>query len=309
MANQSPTLAESQVVERGTTAPTPAAARRRRGLARIARSVLRAGLIYLLMTVGAITFVFPFAWMLSTSLKTPPQVWLQPPVWIPNPIRLGNYLDAFKTVPTLLYLKNTLTVTVLALLGSVVSSALVAYSFSRLRWRGRNVLFFVLLSTMMLPSQVTMIPIFIMFHRLQWVNTLKPLIVPSFFGSAFYIFLLRQFFLTIPLEIDEAAIVDGANPLTIWWRIIVPLCQPALGAVAIFSFMGHWNDFMGPLIYLNRGDKWTLALGLIGFQSKYYTDWELLMAYSTMVMFPCLLVFFFFQRYFIQGIVLTGLKG
>ncbi len=265
--------------------------------------------LFIVLVAGSITFVFPFAWMLSTSLKTPPQVWMQPPVWIPNPITIENYFKAWTAVPTFNYLKNTLLVTGLSLVGSVLSSAIVAYSFARLRWRLRDPLFAVLVATMMLPYQVTMIPVFIIFSKIGWVNTLKPLIVPSFFGAAFYIFLLRQFFLTIPFELDEAAIMDGASPLTIWWRIMLPLAQPALGAVGIFSFMGNWNDFVGPLIYLNATDKWTLALGVIAFRLKYTTNWEQLMAYSTMIMLPCLLVYLFFQRYFIQGIVFSGLKG
>jgi multiple sugar transport system permease protein len=266
-------------------------------------------LLFVALLVGSVSFVMPFLWMVSTSLKSPPQVWVQPPVWIPNPIVLENYVKAWTVVPTSTYLKNTVTITALSLVGHVLSSALVAYSFARLRWRLREPLFAVLIATMMLPYQVTMIPVFLLFNKIGWVNTLKPLIVPAFFGGAFYIFLLRQFFLTIPVELDEAAIMDGANPLIIWWRVLLPLAQPALGAVGIFSFMGHWNDFVGPLIYLNSTDKWTLALGVIAFRLQYTTNWEQLMAYSTMIMLPCLLVYLFFQRYFIQGIVFSGLKG
>jgi multiple sugar transport system permease protein len=170
-------------------------------------------------------------------------------------------------------------------------------------------LFAILLSTMMLPGQVTMIPLFLLFHRIGWVNTFKPLIVPSLFGSAYYIFLLRQFYMSLPREMDEAAVMDGANPPLIWWRIILPLSGPATAAVAIFAFIAYWNDFLGPLIYLSRASNWPLALGIIAFRLKYVTNWEQLMAYSLMVMLPCLMVFFFFQRYFIQGIALSGLKG
>ena len=273
------------------------------------RLLLRAFVLYVVTAAGSITFLFPFAWTVSTSLKAPEQVWLQPPVWVPSPIVLGNYVRAFTSVPTLTFLKNTLTIVTLATIGTLLSSSMVAYSFSRLRWRGRDKLFLLLLSTMMLPSQVTMIPVFLIFYKIHWVNTLKPLFVPAFFGAAFDIFLLRQFFLTIPLEIDEAAIMDGANPLTVWGRIILPLARPALAAVAIFSFVGNWNDFLGPLIYLNNVEKWTLPLGLLSFHTKAETRWSELMAYTVIIMLPCLLIFFFFQRYFIQGIVLTGLKG
>ncbi|MHB0877954.1 MAG: carbohydrate ABC transporter permease [Anaerolineae bacterium] len=276
---------------------------------KLVRAVLRVEMLYALAIVGSITFLFPFAWTVSTSLKIAEQVWHQPPIWIPNPIEVGNYVRAFTTVPTLAYLKNTLTVVLVATVGLVVSSSLVAYSFSRLQWRGRDKLFLLVLSTMMLPSQVTMIPMFLIFHQIHWTNTLKPLIVPAYFGGAFEIFLLRQFFLTIPVEFDEAAVMDGATPLTIWARVILPLAKPALAAVAIFAVVFYWNDFLGPLIYLNDVEKWTLPLGLLSFQTRMQTRWAELMAYTVMVMMPCLIVFFLFQRYFIQGIVLTGLKG
>ncbi|NPV09419.1 MAG: carbohydrate ABC transporter permease [Anaerolineae bacterium] len=281
------------------------ASRRRRQQLRLVRDAS----LYMVMSAGSIAFVMPFVWMLSTSLKAAEQVWQQPPVWIPSPVVFQNYVDAVTSVPTLTYLKNSVLIAALSIVGLVFSSSLVAFAFSRIEWPGRDAWFGILLSTMMLPSQVTMIPVFVLFFRLGWVNTLKPLIVPSFFGSAFYIFLLRQFFMGIPRELDESAIIDGANPLVIWGRIILPLSGPALAAVAIFSFVGNWNDFMGPLIYLNRTDKWTLPLGLLAFRNKYGTEWAQLMAYSTLVMLPCLLVFFFFQRYFIQGITLTGIKG
>jgi len=269
----------------------------------------RVVMLYALMALFGLTFLFPFLWMLSTSFKQPTQVFAQPPVWIPKPVNLQNYVDAVQEVPTLRYLRNTLIITLIPTGATVIASASVAFAFSRLEWPGRGACFGLLLSTMMLPSQVTMIPVFVLFHKLGWVNTFKPLVVPSFFGSAFYVFLLRQFFMGIPREMDEAAIMDGANPPLIWWRIVMPLSGPALAAVAIFSFIGRWNEFLGPLIYLQRANKWPLALGLIAFRQQYLTKWELIMAYSTLVMLPCLLVFFFSQRYFIQGITLSGLKG
>ncbi|NPV06908.1 MAG: carbohydrate ABC transporter permease [Anaerolineae bacterium] len=269
----------------------------------------RALILYALMVAVGVTFLFPFLWMLSTSLKTDAQVFTNPPIWIPNPVEFGNYVDALVMVPTARYFVNTLIITVVPMCAVVISSAIVAFAFARLEWPGRNVLFAVLLSTMMLPGQVTMIPLFVLFHRMGWTNTFKPLVVPSFFASAFYVFLLRQFFMGIPKEFDEAATMDGATPPLIWWRIIMPLAGPALAAVAVFSFVGNWNSFMEPLIYLRTAKKWPLALGLVAFRDEYYTQWQHLMAYSVIVMLPCLIVFFFSQRYFIQGITLSGLKG
>ena len=285
---------------------------RRRPLTHTRKRILQVARItalYIVLAAAGATFVFPFLWMLSTSLKLPEQVWVQPPVWIPRPIVVSNYVLAFTAVPTLTFLKNTLIITLLPMLGTLLASSIVAFAFARLSWRGRNHVFAVMLSTMMLPGQVTMIPLFVLFHRLGWVDTFAPLVIPPFFGSAFYIFLLRQFLLGIPKEMDEAAVMDGATPPVIWWKIAVPLCGPALAAVAIFSFIAHWNEFLGPLIYLKRADRWPLALGLLEFRQEYRLAWEQLMAYSVMVMLPCLIVFFSAQRYFIQGITLSGLKG
>ena len=285
---------------------------RARWLARVrsnAFAVVRTLVLYLLMAVFATTFLFPLLWMLSTSLKIPSQVFAQPAIWIPNPINVSNYYEAMTVVPTWRYLQNTLIITLVPASATVLTSSSVAFAFSRLEWKGRNVAFGLLLSTMMLPYQVTMIPVFILFHKVNMINTFWPLILPSFFGSAFYIFLLRQFFMSIPKEMDEAAVIDGATPPLIWWRIILPLSGPALAAVAIFAFIAHWNDFIGPLIYLQRAAKWPLSLGLIAFRQRDLTKWEYIMAYSLVVMMPCLIVFFFSQRYFIQGITLSGLKG
>ena len=283
--------------------------RRRRGIRGSAIALVRTVVLYFLMAAIGLTFLFPFLWMLSTALKDPTQVFAQPPVWVPNPVKLDNFYKAVTQVPTLRYLRNTLIITLVPMVAIVLTSSCVAFSFARLEWRGRGLLFAILLSTMMLPGQVTMIPLFLLFHRIGWVNTFKPLIVPSLFGSAYYIFLLRQFYMSLPREMDEAAVMDGANPPLIWWRIILPLSGPATAAVAIFAFIAYWNDFLGPLIYLSRASNWPLALGIIAFRLKYVTNWEQLMAYSLMVMLPCLMVFFFFQRYFIQGIALSGLKG
>ncbi len=208
-----------------------------------------------------------------------------------------------------LYLRNTLLVTGLAILGGTLSSSLVAYAFARLRAPGRDSLFILVLATIMLPAQVTMIPLFIIFRGLGWYDTLLPLIVPAFFGSAFYIFLMRQFFLTIPAELEDAAKIDGCGAFRTYWQVFLPLSKPVLVTVIVFSFVAHWNDFMTPLIYLNSVEKRTLALGLATFQDAWGVDIVSLMAASTVVLIPVLVIFFLAQRYFVQGVVMTGLKG
>ncbi|MEN6478805.1 MAG: carbohydrate ABC transporter permease, partial [Anaerolineales bacterium] len=248
-------------------------------------------------------------WMLSTSLKTMGQVAVYPIQWIPDPVMWSNYPKALTTIDFGLYTWNTVQVTFLGIVGVLFSCSLAAYGFSRFRAPGLDVLFLVLLSTIMLPSQVTMIPVYIMFSKIGWVDTLKPLIIPTFFGNAYDIFLLRQFFMTIPLEMDDAARIDGCNPLQIFWYILVPMAKPALGTVAIFHFMYAWNDFFGPLIYLHHREHWTLALGLQGFRQVYNTQTNLLMAASFVTALPCILLFFFAQRQFIQGVVISGIKG
>jgi len=262
----------------------------------------------LLIGIGSL-LLLPFFWMLSTSLKGREGLFVLPPQWIPDQFRWQNYVDAVQAFPFLRYTLNTLLITGSTMLGTLLSSSIVAYSFARLRWPGRDVWFVIMLSTLMLPGQVTMIPVFILFKNLGWVDTYLPLIVPSFFGAAFSIFLLRQFFLTIPKELSDAAKIDGSPEIGIYWRIFLPLSAPALATIAIFTFMGAWNDFLGPLIYLNDPDKFTLALGLRSFQQAFGTRWNVMMACSIIVMLPTLLLFFFFQRYFIEGITLTGIKG
>jgi multiple sugar transport system permease protein len=251
-----------------------------------------------------ILFVTPFLWLLSTSLKTNDQIVQSSPAWIPKPATLQNYANAFGTAPLLEYGKNTLIVTVFSVLGALCSNTLVAYGFSRIRWRGREFLFVVTLATLMLPFQVTMVPLFIMFSRLHWTNTFLPLIVPCFFGNAFYIFLLRQFFLGIPRELSEAARIEGASELQIIWHIILPLARPALFTVALFQFLFSWNDFLGPLIYLNDQSKFTLALGLANMQSAIgLSDFGMIMAAAAVTVAPVILLFIFTQRYFIEGII------
>ena len=273
------------------------------------RSGVKRGGIHLLLTGGAILFTIPFLWMVSTSLKAPADILLVPPKWIPDPIVWRNYPEAWTSLPFNKFLLNTCTITLFSIIGTVFSCPLVAFSFSRLRFPGRDFWFVVLIATMMLPMHVTMIPRFILFQKLGWLNTFNPLIVPAYFGSAFYIFLLRQFFMTLPRELDDAAVIDGCNTFGIYWQIILPLAKPALAAVAVFSFISNWNAFLAPLIYLTDMEKMTIAVGLQMFRGQYTTEMHLLMAASTVAVLPILIVFFIAQKYFIQGIVLTGMKG
>lgn len=267
-------------------------------------------LTYVILLLLGILVTLPFFWMLSTSLKQADDVFLFPPKWIPDPVVWSNYPRALSKVPFPIFFQNTLIVTVLAIVGTLLSASLAAYSFARIRWPGRDAVFFIVLTTLMLPYQVTLIPQFIIFRELGWIDTLLPLIVPWFFGGGpFNIFLLRQFFITIPEELDDAARIDGCSYLGIYWRIIIPMSKPVLAAVAIFAFQHHWNEFLLPLIYIHSRERYTLALGLRLFQEQYWVDWSGLMAASTVVMLPVLLIFYFAQRYFIQGIVFTGVKG
>ncbi len=264
----------------------------------------------LVVAIGAIAVLFPVAWMLSTSLKTTDETAAIPIIWIPIQAQWQNYPDALTAQPFALYFRNTAIVTFTSLVGTLLSAALVGYGFARLRAPGRGFLFVLVLSTLILPPQVTVIPRFILFTKLHWVNTFAPLIVPAFFGAAFNIFLLRQFFMTIPRDMDEAAILDGAGYLQIWWRIMLPLSLPALGIVAIFHFIFSWNDFFDPLIYLNSNNVWTLSLGLAGFTASYGGSvYNLLMAATLVAVLPCIVLFFIAQRYFVQGIVVSGVKG
>ncbi|MGQ9555477.1 MAG: carbohydrate ABC transporter permease [Anaerolineae bacterium] len=263
-----------------------------------------------LAIMGALAVLFPIAWMISTSLKTKFEAIALPPTFLPAVPQWHNYKDALTFNRFDLYFRNTVFYTLVGTFGQVLSSSLVAYGFARLRARGRNLIFLLVLSTMMLPFEVTVIPQYVMFSRMGWLNSYKPLLVPAFFGSAYSIFLMRQFYAGIPKEMDEAAIIDGCGFLAIWYRLILPLSKPALGAIAILSFMWRWNDYMGPLIYINSNEKYTLSLGLKMFRApEEGTPFHWLMAASLTTVLPCILVFFSTQRYFIQGIVITGVKG
>jgi len=297
--------------------------------------------IYALLGLGSITFIIPLLWMISTGLKPIDQTMSMPPTWVPYRLyvekdgaltevsqteaknypsdkilkkpspRWDNFvkaIQAMKVFPT--YLKNTLILCLLTVTGTVLSSSLAAYGFSRIEWRGRNKVFMVALATMMVPFPVTMVPMYCLFRWLGWVGTLKPLWVGSFFAGAFNVFLLRQFFMTLPKDLSEAARIDGCSEFRIFWQIILPLCRPALMVVALFQFMYTWNDFLGPLIYLTKQEDYTLALGLQLFQSQHGgTEWHYLMAASTLVALPIIVLFFFTQKTFIEGISMTGIKG
>ena len=268
------------------------------------------GVIWVVLLVGSIVMLFPLMWMVSSSFKLEQRVFQFPPQLIPNPFRPQNYSEALTYKPFDVYLRNTVFLVVMNELAIVLTASLCAYGFARVRFPGRDLWFGLVLATMMVPGVVTMVPQFVIFSRLKWVDTFLPLTVPYFFGGgAFNIFLLRQFFRTIPEELADAARIDGCSEFVIFGRIMMPLAKPALITVAIFTFLGTWNDFIGPLLYITSPSKFTLAIGLANFRGVLYTRWDLLMAFSTTMTLPVLVVFFLAQRYFVQGVVLTGLKG
>ena len=260
-------------------------------------------------------FIVPFAWLVSTSLKPDRELfnlvqdvgWFR--FWIPSEWQFSNYPGAWNFIPFGRYTLNTVFLAMMNVIGTLLSSTLVAYGFSRIQWPGRNVLFFVMVSTLAIPAFVTLVPQYLIFRRFDMVGTYWPLILPSFLGVPFFIFLLRQFYMTIPMELSESAKIDGANELMIFWRIIIPLSRPAMATVALFTFINEWNSFIAPLIYLNDQAMWPLGIGLYGFYTRMSAEWGFLMAASVMVLSPIIILFFFTQKTFIQGITLTGLKG
>ncbi len=266
------------------------------------------GVLYCVLIAGGITMLVPFFWMVSTSLKDLPDVFKWPPQWIPPQPMWENYLIVFKRVPFARYFLNTVLVSTCRTLGIVLTSSLAGYAFARLRFPGRDALFLLYLGTMMIPGQVTMIPSFILMRILHWIDTFYALIVPGLF-SAFGTFLMRQFFLTIPVSLMEAATIDGCNPLGVFRRIALPLARPALATLTIFTFMGAWNDFMWPLIVTHSPNMRVINVGISAFQDLYMTEWTYMMAAAVMALIPVLAVYFTAQRYFVQGIALTGIKG
>ena len=263
-------------------------------------------LSYVLMTIIGIILLIPLLWMVFTSLKPMEEIVRYPPTFFPEKIVWENYLDTIAAFPFWRYARNTLFITVLVVIGNVLSNSFIAYGFAKLDFPGKKLMFALVLSTMMIPGFVTMIPQYVLFSKIGWVGTYLPLIVPSFFGNAFNIFLMRQFYLSINNELIEAAEIDGANHLYIWSHLMLPLTKPALITIAINSFNAAWNDFLGPLLYIQDQEKYTLQIGLQVFQNQATTQWNYLMAGATLVLIPTILLFFFAQRYFIEGMDLTG---
>lgn len=264
---------------------------------------------YLTLILVSIIMIFPFYWMVRSSFMTDREILTTPIIWIPNNFDLKNYIEAFRAVPLARYFLNTIIIVVFGVIGAVLSASITAFGFARINFKGKNLWFALILSTMMIPYTVIMIPQFIMWTKVGAFNTFYPLIIPAFFGHPFNIFLVRQFYAGIPKEYDEAALVDGANYLTIYSKIILPMSKPALTSVGIFTFMSAWNDFMGPLLYLDDYNLKTLSLGLQSFMGQYTNQWNLLMAASVLIVLPMIIVFFFAQKYFIEGANFSGLKG
>ena len=285
-----------------TLTPTPARARKW-------RTTVGHLLLHLVMITLGATFLMPLAWVVSTSLKMPGQVFITPIEWIPTEPKWENFIEVFTRLPFHLFIRNSFYVTIMGTLGIVFSSLTVAFGLSRLRWPGRDLLFTVLLATMMLPGVVTMIPVFIIFKKMGWIGTFYPLWVPAWFGGAFYIFLMRQYMMTLPIELDEAAKIDGASNFRILWQVIAPLCGPAIVTVTIFAFLQHYNAFMEPLIYISDNEMFTLPLGLLWFKGRFGNFWHLVMAASMITITPVIVLFFLAQRYFIQGAQFSGLAG
>lgn len=280
--------------------------RTRRGQQRITSIV-----VFLTLCAGAVIILLPFFWMLSTAMKRAEEVYLSPPVWIPLPPQIANFAEVLTRVPFHRYAFNTFLIVSLVMIGTLFSCSFAAYGFARLRAPGRNLIFMLVLASLMLPGAVTLVPTYLMFNSIGWVDTFLPLIVPAFFGNAFFIFLLRQFYLTIPVELEDAAKIDGASVYRIWWSIILPLSQPVLATVAVFTFVTTYNDFFTPLIYLSDEDNYTIAVALSFFQGspRIGPQMHLLMAAVTMSILPPLILFVAAQRYFVRGIVMSGIKG
>ena len=265
--------------------------------------------LYLVIIAGAVVFSFPFVWMITTSVKPPDQMLMMPPVLIPRELVWTNYTTPFQNLPWDTFFRNSVVITLVGVLGAITASSCVAFGFARPRWPGRDILFICMLATLMLPAPVTMIPRYWIFAKTGLINTFIPLILPDWLGSPFLIFLLRQYMMTIPLDYDDAARIDGAGWFGIFWRIIIPMSYPALGVAAIYSFTFHWNDFINPIIYLTRMELYTVPLGLALMNNRYATDFGGMMAMATLSLIPVLVLFFAAQRYFIQGIVISGVKG
>jgi ABC-type glycerol-3-phosphate transport system permease component len=283
--------------------------RRSLGASQSAAGRVQKAITYVLLVAGTAVFVIPFLWMLATSLKTSQEVLAYPPKVLPGALHFENYPEAWTSLPFTTFLINSIIITGLSVIGNLISCVLPAYAFARLRARSRTAMFTLMVATMAIPVEITLVPTFIMFSKLGMVNTYWPLFLPAWFGYAFFIFLLRQFFLSIPSELTEAARIDGASHLRILWSIFVPLSKPAIAAVAIFSFVGNWNNYLTPLIYLRTQNNFTLALGLSLFKGQYETQYNQMMAVGIISLLPILIVFFLAQRTFIEGVRLSGMGG
>lgn len=274
------------------------------------RGYIKKVILYVFLICGALICLFPFYWMFRSSFMDIGQIFIMPPKMFPDPVVTTNYSEALEVMPYFKYLINTLIIVISNVGGAILSASICAFSFSRLRWIGRDKIFLVLLTSLMMPGIVTMIPTFVMWSKLNLTNSLIPLVLPIWFGGGVYnVFLFRQFFMGIPKELDEAAYVDGASFFQVYWKIVLPLSKSVMVVVGLFSFLNSWNDFMGPLIYLNDQAKFTLSLGLQLFQGSYGAQWNLLMAASVLVLLPAMLVFFLGQKHIIEGIATTGIKG
>ncbi len=271
-------------------------------------AIIRRVLLYILLIIIGIVMVVPFLWMISTSLKEQYDAVKIPPVWVPIPPHFENYVQVFTEQPMLQFMLNTLKIVFFVVLGQLFFSSLAAYSFARIRFKGRSVMFFFYIGTLMVPTQVTLIPTYVMFAKANLIDTHFPLILPAFF-SAFGVFLLRQFFISLPKEMEEAAEIDGCNPFTTYWRIMLPLVVPAMLTLGVFTLMNTWNDYMGPLIYLTSPEKYTMTLGIAFFKGIYTTQWNLVMAGSVISVIPILAAYLCAQKYFIEGIAFSGVKG
>ena len=271
-------------------------------------AIVRKVLLYVLLIIIGIIMVVPFLWMISTSLKEQYDTVKIPPVWIPNPPRWQNYVDLFTQQPMLQFMLNTIKIVFFVVLGQLFFSSLAAYSFARIKFKGRTVMFFFYIATLMVPGQVTMIPTYLMFAKVGLVDNHIVLILPAFF-SAFGVFLLRQFFMSLPKELEEAAEIDGCNPFTTYYRIMLPLIVPAMLTLGVFTLMNTWNDYMGPLIYLTTPEKYTMTLGIAYFKGVYTTQWNLVMAGSVLSVIPILVAYLRAQKYFVEGIAFSGVKG
>lgn len=273
------------------------------------RRRLERGLAYLGLLVAAGLFLLPLFWMINTSLKQRFQVFVYPPEWLPTNPQWGNYAEALTRVPFPLFAANTLFIATVSIVGQVLSCSIVGYSFARVRFPGRGPLFGLLIATLMVPEQVTYIPLFAIYRSLGWLDTYLPLMVYQFFGNAFLIFLFRQYVLTIPRDLDEAARIDGCGTWGVFYRVLLPLLKAPIVLIVVFTFLWVWNDFQKPLIYLNTYERLTVQIGLAFFRGQYSVEWHLLMAATLVTMLPCLILYFFAQKYLIGGIASVGLKG